>query len=172
MNAPAPLATPSAAPALDAAQLAELQPLLQRHQHQPGGLLPLLHAVQDALGHIPPAAVPLIAQAMNLSRAEVHGVITYYHHFRSAPAGKHVVQVCQAEACKACGGDALMAQAELALGCASHHTREDGAVTLEPVYCLGLCASSPAIQIDDKLHARVSADKLQRLLKQTLEATP
>jgi len=172
MKAAPPLNTAPTRPALNADQSQLLQPLLAQHKDQPGGLLPLLHAVQDAMGYIPSEAVPEIAQAMNLSRAEVHGVITYYHHFRSSPPGKHVIQVCQAEACKACGGDALMAQAELALGCTSHSTRADGAVTLEPVYCLGLCASSPAIQINERVHARVSAGKLQRLLQETLEATP
>ena len=138
--------------------------LVARHRSEPGALLPLLHAVQEELGHIPPDVVPDIAAGLNLSRAEVHGVITYYHHFRSLPAGRHVVQVCRAEACKACGGDELMAQAETLLGCKSHETRDDGAVTLEPVFCLGLCASSPAIQIDDRLHGRVSPERLAKLL--------
>jgi len=135
-----------------------------RHQDTPGGLLPALHAVQDALGHVPDAAVPVLAEAFNLSRADVHGVVTYYHHFRREPAGRHVVEVCRAEACKACGADQLLAQAESLLGCESHHTRADRAVTLLPVYCLGLCASSPVLRIDDRLHARVSAERLQALL--------
>jgi formate dehydrogenase subunit gamma len=135
-----------------------------RHHDTPGGLLPALHAVQDALGHVPDAAVPVLAEAFNLSRAEVHGVVTYYHHFRREPAGRHVVEVCRAEACQACGAEDLLAQAESLLGCESHHTRADGAVTLLPVYCLGLCASSPALRIDDRLHARVSAERLQALL--------
>ncbi|MCG2584950.1 formate dehydrogenase subunit gamma [Massilia sp. TS11] len=130
----------------------------------PGGLLPLLHAVQDRLGYIPPSSVPLIARGLNLSRAEVHGVITYYHHFRQAPAGKHVVQVCCAESCQACGSEALLAAASTALGCAPGTTRADGAVTLEPVYCLGLCAASPAVQIDAALHARVTPEALHGLL--------
>jgi formate dehydrogenase subunit gamma len=142
----------------------EVARAIEAHRHEPGGLLPLLHAVQDAVGHIPAEAVPTIAQAMNLSRAEVHGVITFYHHFRSQPPGRHVVQVCQAEACQACGGEALMRAAERALGCAAHETRADGLVTLEPVYCLGLCAASPAIQIDDRLHGRVDVAKLHRLV--------
>ncbi len=137
---------------------------IEAHRHEPGGLLPLLHAVQDAVGHIPAETVPAIAQAMNLSRAEVHGVVTFYHHFRSQPPGRHVVQVCQAEACQACGGEALMRAAERALGCAVHETRADGQVTLEPVYCLGLCASSPAIQIDERLHGRVDVARLHRLV--------
>jgi formate dehydrogenase subunit gamma len=138
--------------------------VLERHAGEPGALLPILHDVQDALGYIPADSVPAIAKALNLSRAEVHGVITYYHHFRSKPAGRIVVQVCRAESCKACGADALMAHAEKLLGCASHHTRADGAVTLEPVFCLGLCASSPAIMVGDKLFARVTPDKLERVV--------
>ena len=145
---------------------AALQTLIEAHRHQPGALLPLLHAVQDEWGHVPASAVPEIASALNLSRAEVHGVVTYYDYFRSEAPGRHVVQVCAAESCKACGGDALMAQAEQILGCKSHETRADGAVTLEPVYCLGLCASSPAMQIDDKLHARVTPQRLERLVTQ------
>ena len=145
---------------------AALQTLIEAHRHQPGALLPLLHAVQDEMGHVPASAVPEIAAALNLSRAEVHGVVTYYHFFRSEKPGRHVVQVCAAESCKACGGDALMAQAEQLLGCGSHATRADGAVTLEPVYCLGLCASSPAMQINDKLHARVTLQRLERLVSQ------
>ncbi len=138
---------------------------------QPGALLPLLHALQERIGHVPPAAVPLIAEHLNLSRAEVHGVISYYHFFRSTPPGRHVLQVCRAEACQARGAEALLAHAQQALGCSVHQTRADGGVTLEPVYCLGLCASSPAIQIDDQLHARMTPERLDRLLAQ-LEAQP
>ena len=137
---------------------------LQRHEGEPGALLPILHDVQDALGYIPPDAVPIIAKGLNLSRAEVHGVIKYYHHFRSEPAGRVVVQVCRAESCQAVGADALMAHAEKVLGCASHHTRADGAYTLEPVYCLGMCALSPAIMVGEKLHARMTPEKFDRIL--------
>jgi formate dehydrogenase subunit gamma len=144
--------------------LQTVQDIADAHRGLPGALLPALHAVQDALGHVPADAVPLLAQALNLSRAEVHGVITYYHHFRSEPAGRHVVQVCRAEACQACGAEELLAQAGRLLGCAPHSTRADGAVTLQPVYCLGLCASSPALQIDDRLHARVTPERLEQLV--------
>ena len=137
---------------------------LQRHTGEPGALLPILHDVQDALGHIPADAVPIIAKGLNLSRAEVHGVIKYYHHFRSEPAGRVVVQVCRAESCKAVGADALMAHAQKALGCASHHTRADGAYTLEPVYCLGMCALSPAIMVNDRLHARMTPEKFDSVV--------
>lgn len=143
-----------------------LADLIARHRATPGALLPLLHAVQDAFGHIPPEAVPAIAEALNLSRAEVHGVITYYHHFRLQPTGRHVVQVCQAESCQACGSRALTAAAERIFGCALGQTRADGAVTLEAVYCLGLCAQSPAVQVDERLHARVSEAKLARIAQQ------
>jgi formate dehydrogenase subunit gamma len=126
------------------------------HQDLAGGLLPALHAVQDRFGHVPDAAVPILAEAFNLSRAEVHGVVSYYHHFRREPAGRHVVQVCRAEACQACGAEELLAHAgQLLQGCD---------VTLEPVYCLGLCATSPALRIDDRLHARVTPQRLQALL--------
>ena len=140
--------------------------LVESHRGQPGALLPLLHAVQEAYGHVPDDAVPVIAKGLNLSRAEVHGVLTYYHHFRRTPPGRHVVQVCRAEACQACGSDELLAQAERVFGCRLHETRADGAVTLEPVYCLGLCASSPAVQVDDRLHARVSVSRLEDIAAQ------
>ena len=149
---------------------ASIQGLIDAHKSIPGALLPLLHAIQDHLGYIPPAAVGDIAKCLNLSRAEVHGVITYYHFFRSEAPGQHVVQVCRAEACQACGAEELMALAEKTLGCASHSTTVSGSVTLEPVYCLGMCASSPAIQVDDKMHARVTPHKLTQLLRQ-LEAS-
>jgi formate dehydrogenase subunit gamma len=138
--------------------------LIQKHRDQPGGLMPLLHAVQDALGFVPPQAVEPIAKGFNLSRAEVHGVISYYHFFRSTPPGRTVVQVCRAESCKACGSDGLMAEIEQRLGVKAHETRADGAVSLEPVYCLGLCAQSPAIQVNERVFARVTPERLPALL--------
>jgi len=137
--------------------------ILARRAHELGALLPILHELQDRLGWVPPQAVPQIAEALNLSRAEVHGVVTYYHHFRSSAPGRHVVQVCRAEACQARGADALLAQAESLLGCKSHHTRADGAVTLDPVFCLGLCALSPAVMVDAKLYGRVTPQRLQQI---------
>ena len=138
---------------------------------QPGALLPVLHDIQDALGYVPDEAVPLVAKALNLSRAEVHGVLTYYHTFRRSPAGRQVVQLCRAEACQACGADALLARAEELLGCKLHETRADGAVTLEPVYCLGLCAAAPAMQVNGRLHARVTLADMVRLAD-SLEIVP
>ena len=151
-----------------APDLGKVSEAIAAHCDQPGALLPLLHAVQDALGYVPSEAVPLIARALDLSRAEVHGVISYYHFFRSEPPGRQVVQVCRAEACQACGAEELLAHAERVLGCARHGTRADGAVTLEPVYCLGLCAASPAVQIGAKLHARVTPERLEQLLAESL----
>lgn len=142
-----------------------LAAVLADHPPAPGALLPLLHALQDRACHVPPEAVPVIAEHLNLSRAEVHGVISYYHFFRQAPAGRTVLQVCRAEACQARGADALLAHAEQRLGCTSHSTRADGAVTIEPVYCLGLCASSPALMLNDRVHARMSAARLDALLE-------
>lgn len=138
--------------------------IADEHRHVPGGLLPALHAVQDALGHVPAEAVEVLAEATNLSRAEVHGVLTYYHHFRTAAPGRHVVQLCQAEACIACGANELAAHAQRRLGCEMHQTRADGAVTLEPVYCLGLCASSPSAQINGRVYARLTPEKLDGIL--------
>ncbi len=135
------------------------------HQERPGGLLPLLHAIQDALGFVPPDAVARIAQALNLSRAEVHGVITFYHDFRTAPPGRHVVKLCRAEACQAMGSEALEAHARARLGVDFRETTANGAITLEPVYCLGNCALSPAVMIDGQLHGRVSSERLDRLME-------
>jgi len=141
-----------------------IESLIQQHRDQAGGLMPLLHAIQDALGYVPAESVVPIAKGFNLSRAEVHGVISYYHYFRNTPPGRTVVQVCRAESCKACGSDELMAQIEQHLGVKAHETRADGAVSLEPVYCLGLCAQSPAIQVNDRLFARVTTERLPALL--------
>jgi len=146
------------------AQRATVQAVLAAHQGRAGALLPILHDVQAQLGHVPQAVLPQIAEALNLSRAEVHGVVSYYHHFRTEPAGQCVVQVCRAEACQSMGADALMAHAEQRLGCGAHGTSADGRFTLEPVYCLGLCASSPAIQVGEKLHARVTVDKFDAVI--------
>jgi len=140
--------------------------VLARRATMPGALLPILHDVQDALGYVPSQVVPDIADALNLSRAEVHGVVTYYHHFRAEPAARHVIQICRAEACQSMGADALMAHAELRLGCKQHGTSKDGAFTLEPAFCLGLCASSPAMTINEELHARVTPKAFDALIQE------
>ena len=129
---------------------------IELHAHRPGGLLPLLHEIQDRIGHVPPESVPRIAKAMRLSIAEVHGVISFYHHFRSTAPGRHTVRVCVAEACQSMGANALVAHACQSLGVDLHETTDDGALTLEPVYCLGNCALSPAMMLDGKPYGRVS----------------
>jgi formate dehydrogenase subunit gamma len=129
-----------------------------------GPLLQVLHAVQDSLKHIPTSAIPLIAKALNLSRAEVHGVVTFYHFFRRQPPGKHVVQICQAEACRSMHCDQLTQQAKDLLGIDFHQTTADGRYTLEPVYCLGNCACAPSVMIDGEVHGRVTLDRLPMLL--------
>ena len=126
--------------------------------------MPILHALQEEFGYIEEAAEPLIAAALNRSRAEIHGVVTFYHDFRQVPAGRHVVKLCRAEACQAAGGDALAARAEARLGVTFGNTTADGRVTLEPTYCLGLCSVSPSAMVDGKVVARLDANKLDALL--------
>jgi formate dehydrogenase subunit gamma len=140
-----------------------IQNLIAAKKHLPGALLPILHDIQDAVGYVPEQAVAEIARQLNLSRAEVHGVLTFYHFFRHEPAGKQVVQICRAEACQSMGAEKLWVHACGRLQIQGG-TTADGAVTLEPVYCLGLCSSSPAMVVGDKLHARVDAEKFDRLL--------
>lgn len=129
-----------------------------------GATLPILHALQDTFGFIHARAIEMVADALNLSRAEVHGVVSFYHDFRREPPGRHVVKLCRAEACQAVGADALAAQARAALGVAWGGTTADGRVTLEPVFCLGLCACAPAAMIDGKLLGRLDADALAAAL--------
>jgi formate dehydrogenase subunit gamma len=147
-----------------AARLARIGEIAEAHRSMPGGLLPLLHAVQEEFGFVPEAATAIIAGALNLSRAEVHGVITFYHHFRTEQPGRHVVQVCRAEACQSVGAAALEAHAKKKLGCGLHETSADGAVTLEPVYCLGNCSCGPSIRVDDEIIGRVDAARFDALL--------
>jgi len=133
-------------------------------------LLPVLHAIQDRLGFIPPDAVEGLAQSFNVSRAEVHGVITFYHYFKTSPPARCTVQICRAEACQSMGGDALLAHAEQGLGCGLHAHSLDNAFALEPVYCLGHCATAPAIMINDAVHARVTPARFDKLIGKIKEA--
>lgn len=135
-------------------------------QDKPGALLPILHGIQDALGYIPPDSVPMIAKALNLSRAEVHGVITFYHYFRETPPGKHTIHVCRAESCQSMGAVALESHAKAKLGIGFHETSADGDFSLEPVYCLGNCACSPAISIDGETYGRVSPERFDEILNE------
>ena len=135
------------------------------HAERPGALLPLLHAIQDQIGYVPATAVPVIAEVLTLSRAEVHGVISFYHLFRTEPAGARVLYLCRAEACQSMGGRALEAHAKDKLGVDYHQTTEDGRLSLEPIYCLGNCACSPAVMIDQDVYGRVDPERLDELLE-------
>jgi formate dehydrogenase subunit gamma len=137
------------------------------HAGQPGALLPLLHAIQAEVGYIPPSGVPIVAEILNLSRAEVHGVITFYHLFRTEPPGAHTLYLCRAEACQSMGARELEAHAKDKLGVDFHQTTADGRLSLEPIYCLGNCACSPAVMIDRTVHGRVSPERLDELLEET-----
>jgi len=143
---------------------------LDAHRDSAGALLPILHAIQDALGYIPEEAQPAVAEGLNLSRAEVHGVVTFYHFFRHSPPGRHVVQLCCAESCKAMQADKLAAHAHQKLGIDFHETTADGQFSLEPVYCLGNCACAPSVMIDKTLHGRVDVERFEAALVQAKEA--
>jgi formate dehydrogenase subunit gamma len=138
------------------------------HGSRPGPLLEVLHGVQRTLGYVPAAAVPLIADALNLSRAEVHGVVTFYHYFRQGPPGRRVIQVCQAEACKSMHGEQVAAHARQRLNIDFHQSTADGEFSLEPVYCLGNCACAPSVMIDGELHGRVTNERFDALVSAAL----
>ena len=143
---------------------ARVEEILRAHDGLEGPLLPVLHAVQGVFGFIPRDALPVIAQHLNLSRAEVHGVISFYHDFREEPAGRHVLKLCRAEACQAMGADRVAAHAREALGIGWHQTTPDGTITLEPVFCLGLCACAPAALVDGRVLGRVDEARHDALI--------
>jgi formate dehydrogenase subunit gamma len=133
-------------------------------KHQPGALLPILHAVQDELSYVPDEAIAIIADALNQTRAEISGVISFYHHFRRTPPGDHVLHICRAEACQARGAKQLEAHIKQRLNIDYHQTSVDGCVTLEPVYCLGNCSCGPSLRIGDAIYGRVSPARFEQLL--------
>ena len=149
---------------LSPAERAVVQRIASDLKGRPGPLLEVLHAIQSALGYVPAAAVPVVAAELNLSRAEVHGVVTFYHYFRSSRPGAHTVSLCQAEACQSMGAEALAAHARRRLGIDFHETSANGRFSLEPIYCLGNCACSPAIMIDDRLYGRVTPQRFDELV--------
>jgi len=138
--------------------------LIAEHQHRPGALMPLLHAIQDNIGYVPEAVYPRISKALALSVAEVHGVVTFYHHFRTHKPGRNVMQICRAESCQAMGSEALEAHAKKCLNIDYHQTTADDAITLEAVYCLGNCALSPSVMMNDEIYGRVSPSDLDALI--------
>ena len=155
---------------MDERQQAVVSAALEAHAGRAGPLIEILHAVQEGLGCVPPDTVPLIAEALNLSRAEVQGVIDFYHDFRSTPGGQQVIQVCRAEACQAMDVQRLEAHIKRRLGIAYHETTTDGRYSLEPVYCLGNCACAPSLRIDDAVFARVTPERFDALIDE--EAFP
>jgi formate dehydrogenase subunit gamma len=143
---------------------AEIRAIIAEHAHLEGPLLPILHAVQARFGCIPTEAAPLIADALNISRAELHGVISFYHDFREKPAGRHVLKICRAEACQSVGANALAEATLKKLGLDWHGTTANGALTVEPVYCLGLCACGPAAMVDDRVIGRMDDARINEVL--------
>jgi formate dehydrogenase subunit gamma len=154
------------------AKEARILEIVARHRHRDGPLIEILHEVQADFGCIPPGAVAVLARALNLSRAEVHGVVTFYHHFRTRPPGRRVLQICRAESCQAAGGRAIERHATRRLGVDFGETTPDGAVTLEAVYCLGLCACSPAAMLDDEVYGRMTPERLDGLLDVAAQVKP
>ena len=142
--------------------------VIAAHSAGDGPMLPILHALQETFGHVPEVAVPMVAEALNLSRAEVHGVVTFYHDYRAKPAGKHVVKLCRAEACQAMGCEDLVQRAEARLDTKCGSTSADGRVTLEPIYCLGLCATAPSAMVDGRIVGRLDAKKLDAILDEAM----
>jgi formate dehydrogenase subunit gamma len=140
--------------------------IINRYGARPEMLVQVLHAFVERYGFISEAAIRQIADELNLSRAEVHGVVSFYHDFRTTKPGRHVLKICQAEACQAMGSRQLTSHAEKRLGVGLHGTSSDGELTLEPIYCLGNCACSPAVMLDDKVYGRVDAPKLDMLINE------
>jgi formate dehydrogenase subunit gamma len=143
---------------------AVVEKALERHRAEPGALMPVLHAIQDELGWIPPESHPRLAEAIGLSKADVYGVITFYHDFKSAPPGRHLLKLCRAEACQSMGSEALAQRAKAKLGVEFGGTSADGAMTLQAVYCLGNCACSPAVMVDGNLIGRMTPERLDRIV--------
>jgi len=146
-----------------------VQSVITTLKDKPGALLPILHGIQDALGYIPADSVPAIAQGLHLSRAEVHGVISFYHYFRDTPPGKQTIHICRAESCQAMGGKELEQHVKDQLGIDYHETTADGQFSLEPVYCLGNCACSPAIQVGEDIYGRVSPQSFDAIINEKKE---
>ena len=151
-------------------ELTKIDAHIAAHKAMPGALLPLLHAIQDDIGWIPEDAYLPISKALALSVAEVHGVVTFYHHFHRHPVGKHILQVCRAESCQAMGSEQLEKDIKTALGIDYHETTKDGAITLLPIYCLGNCACSPAVMLDDEVYGRMDATKVKELITEARAA--
>jgi formate dehydrogenase subunit gamma len=139
--------------------------IVQEFQALEGPLLPILHGIQHEFGYVPQESLQVIAEELNLSRAEVHGVVTFYHDYRRQPAGRHVLKLCQAEACQSMGSEAVAARIKQLLGIGFHETARDGSVTLEPVYCLGLCACAPSAMLDGEVIGRLDDETIDEIVE-------
>jgi formate dehydrogenase subunit gamma len=159
-----PVSRISPSAALTAEQRAAVDRAMAAHGTRPGALLPILHAIQEELGFIPPGATGLVAEGLNISRADVHGVISFYHDFRSTPPGRTVIKLCRAEACQAVGAARLAQDFTARHRVAFGETSPDGAITLEAIYCLGNCALGPSAMVDGELVGRVTIDALDAYL--------
>lgn len=156
--------------ALTSEQVRRTKAHIEAFKGMPGALLPLLHAIQDDLGYVPEQSYSDISKALNLSVAEVHGVVTFYHHFHTQPHGRHTVQICRAESCQAMGCETLEQHVKSVLGVDYHQTTTDGSITLEPVYCLGNCACSPAVMVDDEIYGRVTISRIDQIIREVKES--
>jgi formate dehydrogenase subunit gamma len=149
---------------ISTADIHKIHDILEQHKTRPGALLPILHGIQDQLGYVPPEVVPMIAASLNQSKAEIHGVISFYHHFLTHPPGLNKISICRAESCQAMGSTGLEKDIKRRLGIDYHQTTKDGKYSLEPVYCLGNCACSPAIRVGDKIFGDMNISKFDELL--------
>jgi len=156
--------------ALSNLQLEKISVHIQKYQDKPGALLPLMHAIQDDLGFVPEESFKPISKAYNLSVAEIHGFVTFYHHFRTHLPGKNILQICRAESCQAMGSENLENYCQEKLGIDYHQTTKDNLITLEPVYCLGNCACSPAVMINEEVVGRVNETKIDQIIKEARES--
>ena len=156
--------------ALSSLQLEKISVHIQKYQDKPGALLPLMHAIQDDLGFVPEGSFKPISKAYNLSVAEIHGFVTFYHHFRTHLPGKNILQICRAESCQAMGSENLENYCQEKLGIDYHQTTKDNSITLEPVYCLGNCACSPAVMINEEVVGRVNETKIDQIIKEARES--
>ena len=155
---------------LSSKQLEKIQGHVEKHLNVPGALLPLMHAIQDDLGFVPEESYKPISKAYNLSIAEIHGFITFYHHFRTHAPGKNILQICRAESCQALGAENIENYCQEKLGINYHETTKDNSITLEPVYCLGNCACSPVIMINEYIVGRVTPEKIDEIIKEAWES--
>lgn len=151
--------------AMSPEQSATVRRIAEQMASMPGALLPILHEIQSALGFVPSSSAAIVADALNISRADVHGVVSFYHLYRTSPPGQKTLYICRAEACQSMGGRDLAAYAQKKLAIDFHETTADGKISLEPIFCLGNCACAPAVMVDSTVHGRVTPDRLDAIIE-------